>query len=144
MGVYIDSQLLFVVDGNDLKTTLSVPPGAHNTVIEEWDYCGDATFVSMKITSPGTVCVHVTSPANGSTVSSPANYVATATSSCPKGVASIGIYVNNKFVVSQNGANLNTQVSLDAGTQHTVVEEWDECGGSSYTAINVTAQAMTV
>lgn len=140
MGVYIDSQLLFVVNGDDLKTTLSVTPGEHNTVIEEWDYCGDATFVSMKITSTSQVGIHVTSPANGSTVSSPANYVATATSACPKGVASMGIYVNNQLMVVQNGAKLNTQVNLGPGAQHTVVEEWDECGGSSYTTINVTAQ----
>ncbi|MGA2219263.1 MAG: hypothetical protein ABSG51_14305 [Terracidiphilus sp.] len=140
MGVYVDSKLLYVADGADLNTSIAVSPGAHNTVIEEWDYCGGATFVSMEITSSSQTGVHVTSPANDSLVSSPANYVATATSSCSKGVASIGIYVNNQLVVVQQGAKLNTQVDLGAGAQHTVVEEWDECGGSSYSPINVTAQ----
>jgi hypothetical protein len=29
---------------------------------------------------------------------------------------------------------------LGAGTQHTVVEEWDYCGGATYTPVNVTVQ----
>jgi hypothetical protein len=140
MGVYVDFQLIYVVDGTVLNTTLSVSPGTHNTVIEEWDYCGGATFASMEITATNQAGVHVTSPATNSSVSSPANYVATATSSCSKGVASMGIYVNNQLVVVQNGAKLNAQVNLGAGTQHTVVEEWDRCGGASFTSVNVTAQ----
>jgi hypothetical protein len=149
MGVYVDNRLLFTVNGTKLNTILSVSPGTHNTVVEEWDFCGGATFISMKITVTAlaeeiTVTalagVHVTSPANNSTVSSPANYVATATSSCSKGVASMGIYVNGQLVYVENGAILNTQLSLESGTQETVVEEWDKCGGASYTPINVTVQ----
>ncbi|HUX43978.1 MAG TPA: hypothetical protein VMV57_04430 [Terracidiphilus sp.] len=142
MGVYVDYKLLDVVNGTTLKTTLPVSPGTHNTVVEEWDYCGGATFVSMTITVNSQSGVFVTSPANNSTVSSLANYVATATTSCSKGVASMGVYVNNKLVVVQNGAKLNTQVNLAAGPQKTVVEEWDYCGGASYTPINVTVQQV--
>jgi hypothetical protein len=36
------------------------------------------------------------------------------------------------------GASLNTMLTLPSGSQHTVVEEWDNCGGASYTPINVT------
>ena len=142
MGVYVDYKLLYVVDGITLNTKLSVSPGKHNTVVEEWDYCGGATFDSMTITVTSQSGVFVTSPANNSTVSSPANYVATATSSCSKGVASMGVYVNNQLIVVQNGAKLNTQVNLGAGSQRTVVEEWDYCGGASYTPINVTVQQI--
>jgi hypothetical protein len=85
--------------------------------------------------------VTVSSPANGSSVSSPVHYVATAsTSTCSKGVASMGVYVNNKLVTVQNGASLNTQVALGTGVQNTVVQEWDYCGGSIYVPINVTVQ----
>lgn len=138
MGVYVDYQLLYTVNGTALDTTLSVAPGAHNTVVEEWDYCGGATYTSMGITVTSQPGVHVTSPASSSTVSSPANYVASATSSCSLGVASMGIYVNNQLVYVQNGASLNTQLSLSPGTQHTVVEEWDRCGGAAYTTVDVT------
>jgi hypothetical protein len=138
MGVYVDNELLYVNDGAELKTTLPVSPGKHKTVVEEWDYCGDATFVSMEITSSSQTGVYVTSPASGSSVSSPANYEATATSSCSKGVASMGVYVNNQLVASQNGAKLNIQVNLGSGAQQTVVEEWDRCGGATYSTVNVT------
>ncbi len=140
MGVYVDSKLLYVANGTTLNTTLSVAAGTHNTVVEEWDYCGGATFVSMTITVSGQSGVFVTSPANNSTVSTPANYVATATSTCAKGVASMGVYVNNSLAYVANGANLNTQLSLGAGTQKTVVEAWDYCGGATYTPVTVTVQ----
>ncbi|HUX44456.1 MAG TPA: Ig-like domain-containing protein [Terracidiphilus sp.] len=140
MGVYVDYKLLYVVNGTTLNATLSVGAGTHNTVVEEWDYCGGATFVSMTITVSGQSGVFVASPANQSTVSNPANFVATATSPCSKGVAAIGVYVNNSLVHVDNGAKLNTQLTLGAGAQHTVVEEWDYCGGASYTPIDITVQ----
>ncbi|MGO9337361.1 MAG: Ig-like domain-containing protein [Terracidiphilus sp.] len=140
MGVYVDYELLFTVNGTILNTTLSVNPGKHNTVVEEWDYCGGATFVSMEITVTTQAGIHVTSPANNSAVSSPVNYVATATSSCTNGVASMGIYVNGQLTYVEDGASLNAQLSLGPGSQQTVVEEWDRCGGASYTPINITVQ----
>jgi phospholipase C len=88
--------------------------------------------------------VSVTSPVNNSTVSSPVQYVATAaTATCAKGVASMGIYVSNKLVYVVSGSSLNTQLSLAAGAEKTVVEEWDHCGGASYTPINITVAALT-
>jgi hypothetical protein len=140
MGVYVDDKLLYVVDGTMLKTSLSVAAGNHNTVVEEWDFCGGATFASMEIIVNSQSGVHVTSPANNATVSSPVNFVATATSTCSKGVASMGVYVNNKLVDVVNGATLNTQLNIGSGAQHTVVEEWDYCGGATYAPINVTVQ----
>lgn len=144
IGVYIDSRLLYVVDGDKLDTTLSVSPGAHHTVVEEWDRCGGATFVSLEIESYTQPGVHVVSPTSGSTVTSPAAYVATATSSCSKGIASMGLYANNHLVFVQDGAKLNTEMNLGVGAQHTLVQEWDNCGGASYTPIDVTVQGGMV
>ncbi len=140
MGVYVDNHLLYTSNGTTLNTVLSLSAGTHNTVVEEWDYCGGATFVSMTITVSGQSGVYVASPANNSTVSSPANFVATATSTCSKGVASMGVYVNNNLAYVTNGAKLNTQLNLGSGAQHTVVEEWDYCGGATYSPVNVTVQ----
>jgi len=140
MGVYVDNKLVYTVDGTALKAALSVNPGSHHTIVEECDYCGGATFVPIEITVTNQVGVHVTSPASNRTVSSPANFVATATSSCSAGVASMGVYINRQLVYVENGARLNTQISLGAGTQQAVVEEWDKCGGASYTPIKVTVQ----
>ncbi len=141
MGVYVDNTLTYVVNGTSLDTNLAFNPGTYNTVVEEWDYCGGATFTSIGINVASQTGVFVASPVKNSTVTSPVTYTATAsTISCSKGVASMGIYVNNLLVYVTSGSALNTQVNLSAGPQSTVVEEWDYCGGASYTAINVTAQ----
>ena len=100
-------------------------------------------FVASLVLSaaPALASVTVSSPANGATVSSPAHYVATATApTCAKGVATMGIYVNNVKTVVVKGASLNYELTLPAGKQHTVVEEWDYCKGASTETINVTVQ----
>lgn len=48
----------------------------------------------------------------------------------------MGVYVNNSLKYTVSGASLNTSVSLSSGTYNTVVEEWDYCGGASFTQIN--------
>jgi hypothetical protein len=54
----------------------------------------------------------------------------------------MGVYVNDILIVTQSGATLNTLLNLDAGSQKTVVEEWDECGGASYVPVNVTVEQI--
>lgn len=138
MGVYIDNKLEYVVNGTSLNTTLALSAGGHNAVVQEWDYCGGATLTEIPITVTGQTGVWVTSPANNSTISGLANYVATATTKCPNGVAAMGIYVNNQLEYVVKGAALNTQMSLSPGTQYTVVQEWDNCGGAATVPVNVT------
>jgi hypothetical protein len=144
MGVYVDDKLLYVVNSTELNTTLTLTPGAHNTVMQEWDYCGGSTFTSLNVAVTGNTGIFITSPANNSKVSSPASYVATATtSSCAEGIASMGVYVNNKLITVQNGSILNAQIPLTAGQNNTVVQEWDHCGGSTYVPVTVTVPVGT-
>ena len=145
MGIYVDNQLVYVVNGASLNTHWPLSPGNYHTVVEEWDYCGGATFTPVAITVKNETGVWVTSPTNNAKVGSPTNYVATATTTtCSKGVASMGIYVNNKLVYVVGGASLNTTLSLSAGTYSTVVEEWDYCGGAAYTPVAITVQGGNV
>lgn len=66
--------------------------------------------------APALASVSVSSPTSGATVSSPVSYVATAsTTTCAKGVASMGIYVNNTLVYVVDAAKMNTTLSLGAG-----------------------------
>ena len=82
--------------------------------------------------------VTVTSPANNSTDASPVHYVATATTSCSKGVAAMGIYTAPGVLAYKvNGASLNTNLPLNAGTYNTVVQDWDNCGGYAKTPITI-------
>ena len=137
MGVYVDSSLDYVVDAVSLNKTLSLSAGKHDVVVEEWDACGGATTASLEITVNAGTGISVTSPANGATVASPALYAATATTSCASGVAAMGVYVNNNLAYKANGSTLSAQVPLSSGTNNTVVQEWDNCGGSSTKAVSV-------
>jgi hypothetical protein len=146
MGIYVDDKLTYVVDGITMNTTLTLSPGTYSTVVEEWDKCGGASYTPVNITvsSLTPTGVVVTTPTPNSTVSSPVTYQATAsTSTCSKGVASMGIYVDNKLIYVTDAATLHTQITLAAGAEHTVVEEWDNCGGAAYTTVNLTVSGTT-
>ena len=139
MGIYVDGQLVYVVNGASMNTTWPLAAGSYSTVVEEWDRCGGATYTTLGITVAGQTGVWVTSPTNDGQVVSPVSYVASATTTtCTKGVASTGIYVDGALTYVAQGSSLNTQLSLSKGSHKTVVEEWDNCGGAAYSTVNVT------
>jgi len=134
-----------VTNGTTLNVSLPISAGAHNTVVEEWDYCGGATFTAVPITVVNQIGVWVTSPGTNSTVGSPVQFTATAsTSTCSKGVSSMGVYVNNKLTYVANGTSLNTALPFSPGTYNTVVEEWDYCGGATFTPVTITVPGTTL
>jgi len=142
IGIYTAPfQLAYVVNGASLDTNLTLSPGSYSTVVQEWDNCGGSSSTTVPITVNGSnqSGVYVTSPANNSSVSSPVHYVATSTSSCSKGVASMGIYsAPGVLAYSVNGAKIDTNLTLNSGTYNTVVQEWDNCGGGASTPITIT------
>lgn len=88
--------------------------------------------------------VSVSAPASGSTDSSPVHFIASATTTCPAGVSSMGIYTA-PFVLAYkvSGSSLNTSLNFAAGTYNTVLQEWDKCGGASKTAVSITVSGTT-
>ena len=143
MGIYTAPGVLaYVVNGASLNTSLNLSPAKYDTVVEEWDNCGGASTTPITITvnsGGGSSGVSVSSPANNSTVSSPVKFTASATTTCSKGVSSMGIYTAPgvlAYVV--NGDSLNYNLPLSAGKYNTVVEEWDGCGGASTTPVTIT------
>jgi hypothetical protein len=95
--------------------------------------------ILLMAVAPASASVVVNSPANGVAVTSPVNYAATSSSTtCSQGVAAMGIYVNNNLVYSVQASSLNTNIALNPGTSYTVVQEWDNCGGSTSTPVIVT------
>jgi hypothetical protein len=145
MGVWINDSLKYVVNGTSLNTKLTLNPGTQKTVIQEWDYCGGSTFATAMISVPTQSGVFVSSPANNSTVGPAVHYSATASATCSKGVSAMGVYVDNQLLYSVPGATLNTVVTVTPGTHKTVVEEWDYCGGATFTplTINVTGNILS-
>jgi hypothetical protein len=146
MGVYVNNQLTYTVSGSRLDTSLSFNPGTYQTVVQEWDYCGGSTYTPISIQVTSSSGVVVTSPSNGATYASSVPYTATAQSTCPSGVAAMGIYVNNQLTYTAYSSSLNTSLTLNPGSYYTVVQEWDYCGGSSFTPvfINVVSQQTGV
>lgn len=143
-GIYVDNVLQYVVSGNSVNTSVSLNPGTHYVVVQEWDYCGGASTAPLNLTVPTTAGVTVTSPAAGSTVGSSVGFVANATSTCPKGVAAMGVYLNDNLVYQAAGSTLNTAVTLGVGSQTAVVQEWDACGGSAKTPVSVNVTGTTI
>ncbi len=141
MGIYTaPSVLAYVTNGNSLNTSLTLNPATYNIVITAWDNCGGATTASAKITvqSGSSSGVSVSYPANNSNVGSPVDFQATATTTCSKGVSSMGIYTAPyQLAYVGQGNSLNHSLSLSPGTYHTVVEEWDGCGGASTAAVTI-------
>jgi len=140
MGIYPSPYWLdYTSNGSKLNATLSLNAGKYNVVIVAWDNCGGSSSASVNITVQQGSGVHVTSPTNNSTVGTSVNFVATATTTCAKGVSSMGIYTAPyQLAYTTNGASLNTTLNLSPGIYHTTVEEWDGCGGAATTGVNIT------
>lgn len=148
MGVYVDNKLIFVQKGSKLNAYLTVAPGYHGTVAEEWDNCGHASYVKKSITvksaaAPGTV--QITAPANGSAdLTSPVTVTATAqaVSSCSGGVKYFEVFANTQHLFTQTGSSLNTQLALADGAEHIAVKEHDYCGGTAISSVDVTVSSI--
>lgn len=86
--------------------------------------------------------VTISQPSNGSTLTSPVQFAATSmTTTCTRGVAAMGVYVDNKLIYVSYGHKLSVQLPFKVGRYQTVVEEWDRCGGASYTRRIITVSS---
>jgi hypothetical protein len=142
MGIYTAPGVLaYSSGGASLNTNLALNPGTYNTVVEEWDNCGGAATSPITITVGSQSAVDITSPTNNSIVGSPVNFAATATSSCAKGVESMGIYTApGQLAYVAAGSSLNTNLSLSPGVYNAVVAEWDKCGGAATSQVTISVE----
>jgi hypothetical protein len=140
IGIYsAPGVLAYSTPGSALNTELFLSPGTYQTVVQSWDNCGGVSKSPVTIyVSGGAAGVQVSAPADNATVATTVQYVASSTSTCSKGVSAMGIYTSPGVLAYQTqGASLNTLLTLNPGTYHTVVQEWDGCGGSAYTPITI-------
>ena len=93
-----------------------------------------------------TPVVVVQSPAPGSSVGSPVNFVASASSSgCSSGISAMRIYTASgvdAYTVDSN--SLNANVNLPVGSYSAVVQAWDNCGGVGKTTVNINVSKINV
>jgi len=140
MGIYTAPNVLaFTVNGASLNTELRLNPGTYQTVVQEWDNCGGVSKANVTIIVKGNAPeVQVMAPSNNATVANQVQYVATASTPCPAGVSAMGIYTAPGVLAHVSpGASLNKILTLNAGTYSTVVQEWDNCGGSAATPVSI-------
>lgn len=89
-------------------------------------------LAAVTAASPAFANVLVTSPQKSATTGTNVNFVATAnTTTCSRGVASMGVYVDNSLRYVVNGTRMNTSVAVSPGKHNVVVQEWDFCGGAT-------------
>ncbi len=140
IGIYTEPGVLaYTTSGAKLNTELTLNPGTYTVVLQDWDNCGGSSETPITIyVSGGSSEVQVTAPANNATVATEVQYIATSTTSCSKGVSAMGIYSAPGVLSYQSpGASLNTILTLNPGTYHTTVQEWDNCGGSASKPITI-------
>jgi hypothetical protein len=141
IGIYsAPGDLAYSTPGNHLNTELFLNPGTYNTVVQEWDNCGGSSTTPVTIHVSGAAGGQVTvrTPAPNSTVSSTVQYVASASTSCPSGVSAMGVYPTpGQLAYTSKGAQLNALLTFSPGVYHTVVQEWDNCGGSSTAPVTI-------
>jgi major membrane immunogen (membrane-anchored lipoprotein) len=147
VGIYTaPHERVYVVPGTSLDTNLSLSPGTYHTVVEEWDNCGKASTTPITITvgEGSQSAVDVSTPAANSSVTSPVQFVASATTSCSQGVKSMGIYTAaNQLAYTVDGSSLNTSLTLNPGSYQTTVESWDFCGGSASAIVPITVTSSS-
>ncbi len=147
LGIYsAPGALVYSVPGNKLNTSLFFNPGTYQTVVQEWDNCGGSTATPVTIHVSGAAGgqITVSSPKTNSTVSTTVQYVASASSSCTSGVSAMGVYAaSGQLVYTVKGSQINTLLTFSPGVYNTVVQEWDNCGGSSTTPITITVGGST-
>jgi 6-phosphogluconolactonase len=101
-----------------------------------------AAAVASFATTP---VVTVSSPGSGSSVGSPVNFIASASSSCAQGISAMAIYTASGVKAYTINANkLNTNINLPKGTYSTVVQAWDKCGGVGKKTVNVTVSSINL
>ncbi|HSK44471.1 MAG TPA: alkaline phosphatase family protein, partial [Candidatus Binatia bacterium] len=82
--------------------------------------------------------VTVCSPAAGSTVASPAHFVAAAKSTHP--ITAMRIYVDNIAKFTVNASSLDTSLALATGPHSVVVQAWDSTGAVFKTPLTIHVQ----
>jgi hypothetical protein len=128
MRIYVDNVSVFTANAAGMDTFVPMSVGSHFVVVQAWDSTG-AVFKSqetiMVTTPPAGVAVN--SPADGATVSSPMQVVASA--SAPNQIVAMRIYLDDVSVFAINSGNLNTTVSAaTTGSHRLVVQAWDSTG----------------
>ena len=138
--VYDGWNLAYKNNSSQLNASIALAAGAHVMTIKAWDAAGNVQFKILQIQvgsggGGGGGSVTITSPANGSTVQSPVSFVATATSNNP--ITGWNVYDGGTLVYRNNSSQLNTSITLAAGSHSLTVKAWDAAGNAQVQMLQI-------
>ncbi|HEV8525111.1 MAG TPA: Ig-like domain-containing protein, partial [Terriglobales bacterium] len=128
MTINVDSQDVYKINSSGLDTYVPLAPGTRRVLIKAWDNKGNYmdSALTLNVTSASGNAVTVTAPADGATVFSPVQFLASASS--PNGIASMTVNVDSQDLYRVNSDHLDTTLSLATGTHRVFVKAWDNKG----------------
>jgi hypothetical protein len=144
--IYLDNVNVFSVYSNKVDTYLPMGTGKHTIQVKSWDTSGTIYQQSVVVNVvASTSAITLSSPAAGTTVGSPARFVASAKSATAYPIASMILYVDDVAVHSTYSASMDTTVPLTAGTRRITIKSWDNSGAIYQLpfTVNVSAGAVS-
>jgi Bacterial Ig domain len=125
--------------GASFQASVAMSAGTHRVTVKAWDSTGRGISGTVNITVSGSgggggTCsagalytVHLCSPANGGTYSSPVPVSATANSD--HSITGWKLYVDGTFKASAGAVkSWNTSVAMSSGSHRVTVKAWDSTG----------------
>jgi hypothetical protein len=141
--VWVDGQKKYQVSGGALDTAVALVQGTHRISVTALDENGTVYKQTIYISDGTPACsatsgVVICSPANNSAVSTQMPITAAATSAT--GISNMQVWVDGQKKYQVNGGNLDTSISLSAGSHRIAVVALDMNGSMYKQTIYVTAQ----
>ncbi len=141
--IYADNQSVYTTNSATMDTMVPLANGNHLVVVQAWNSSGQVFKAPMNITVSGVTTaggagVSVSSPADGSTVGSPVQFVASATPTSGRVITAMRIYADSQSVFALNANSLNTSLNLANGGHFIAIQAWDNTGAVYKKTLNIT------
>lgn len=152
MGYSLDSGATTMVDSSRIGATVTAASGSHTVHVKAWGsggvVCTAAVAITITGSSQGATTssggITVSSPENGSSVSSPFSLVASASSCSGQAISSIGYSLDNSSNTTiVNGTSVDTHVTAAAGGHTLHVKSWGKSGASCSDSLSITVAGTT-
>lgn len=146
MQVYVDGVSENTTYESSLDTNLPMANGTHRVTVQarlnNGTYVKNTIYITVGSSSGGgggTNGITMTSPVDGSTVTSPVTVSATATSSA--GISFVQLYVDSVKTTQVSGTTLNYSLTLAAGTHRVTAQAKDANGVYYKQTANITVSS---
>lgn len=151
-GYSLDSGATTMVDSSTIGATVTAATGSHTVHVKAWGsgdvVCAVAVNITVTGSSQGATSssggITVSSPENGSSVSSPFSLVANASTCSGQAISSLGYSLDNSSDTTiVNGTSVNTQVTAASGGHTLHVKSWGKSGASCSDSLSITVAGTT-